>query len=242
MDTLARIRERVFEGAVPLRIAVAGSPICVNLPRNLNLGQFAYRNLANFLPPDTASLWFSVAGRPVGWHLPAGVLYSAYGPPFPTEALEIAANFDDFPKGKVLRCDSRATVSAFFCHSFKEAVFAASGALDFVQENAQIEQAVEESVLERDLAAFTRLTAPWLGGAAAWAIWPIRVFSKAHDRLVFSGVPKEEGATVGSAVTRVSIECPPDVDIQGIRISRDAAIAEIFPLLVGPDGFLYIVP
>jgi hypothetical protein len=212
----------------------------VNVPRNLSLGQYLYRHLASFLPTDTSSLWFSLNGQPIKWNFPTGVLYSVAGPPIPSDALCVSLNFENFPGGKLLRCDSRNTASAFFCHSFKEAIFTATESLSFLEANPV--NLIEQSVVDQDLTAFTASFEPWLALARSWIRWPIRVFVKASEKLVFVAVPKEEAVTVGAVMGRVGIECPETVDIQGIQIPVDAKVEDVFPLLVSPDGWLYLVP
>jgi hypothetical protein len=238
------IRARVFAGSVPISFSIPSHsfPICVNVPRSLSPGQYLYRHYSSLLPPDTSSLWLSIGRQPIKWHFPAGVLYSAYGPPFATDSLSISVNFEDFVASKMLRCDSLNTAAAFFCHSFKEATFTATQSLEFLDSNRDIAQRIEGSAADGDFNAFTAAFGPWLAQTNEWKRWPIRVLVKAEERLVFAGVVREEGATVGAALLRAGIQAQETVDIQGIQIRADASLEEVFPLLVNADGWLYIVP
>jgi hypothetical protein len=236
MSTASEVHRRVFSGRVPIRLDLpeVSFPICANVPRNLSLGHYAHLHLPQYIPSPCSSLWFSHGGDPTRWQLPLGVLHSLLSRP--RDVLHIAAHFTDFPAGSVLRCDSLETARAAFCHAVKESRHIAHGI-----DGAESARAIETALADDDFIAFEEVAASWIAGVAEWRQWPIKIAIREGKRVVLAAIARQEGAKICDAVVHAKVECPEEVDIQGIMISATSVIEDVFPLLVSPDGFLYVV-
>lgn len=93
LDVPARLRTRVWNGSIPLRIQLHASdcatydsstPYLIQFPRLSYLGLLIHKLHAFFVRaliyPDVAptALWLSYQGVPLRWHFPLGLLYDLY--------------------------------------------------------------------------------------------------------------------------------------------------------------------
>ena len=238
------IKKLLFDAKVPLRVTVPGVPIhlCFNAPRSCSLGTFLHLKLATFFPDDTKNLWFAHSSQAVKWWFPIGVLYDLYAPESEDQKyLDIDVNFDNFPDSSVPRCESKDIASYYFSHSFKESTFLTDQNLQLIQSQAEIHQKIEKCIEDNDYDNFQQLLALKIAAKdiKQWDRWPIRVINK--EKVMVPGFLKvEEGQKVEDVLNSKSLECD-KVIVQGINIDKGLSLEDVVPLLMSPDGFLYMV-
>ncbi|OHT07224.1 hypothetical protein TRFO_01393 [Tritrichomonas foetus] len=242
-ETINTIRKHVFESVVPLRISIAESPVplCFNAPRNSTLGLFVYSKISVFLPEDTRNIWFSYDFKPVKWTLPIGVLYDVLIPSSDEfTPLRIEVKTADFPEGNIIRCESQEIASYYFCHSFKESLFLTDKNMDLTQRNAGLHQNIVKAVDQHDYETYKELfSLRFDNPISQWDKWPIRIV-KSDLTIVQAYLQVEPGQTVSTILNARNLDSN-EVIINGVSIKKDAPLEEVVPILLGADGFIYIV-
>ncbi|KAH0785994.1 hypothetical protein GPJ56_010128 [Histomonas meleagridis] len=239
---ISEIQKLVFNGKVPLRFVFPSiaAPLCFDANRTISLGYFTYNFLGYFIEKEEnlKDMWFCAEGQPIKWQLPLGVIYDVLRPNVETfSPLTIEVRFDNFPEGKVLRCDSFQTAIQFFNHTFKESCFLAYGNCNLVQANTDIHKNIAESVVENDYSKFKNLFELHTKEISSWKMWPIKFLDKEFN-VTNSLLTAEDGQTLKSALEFKGINAE-KVTIHGVNIPLESPLKDLMSIMVYPDGFLY---
>jgi autophagy-related protein 5 len=236
------IRQKVFEGVVPVRFLApfVDVPLCFNAPRCVSLGTFAYRALDHFLGEESRDLWFSHNGNPLKWHLPLGVLYDALTPDLSVfQPLTVEIHTGDFPAA-LLRCDSPATASAYFRHAFKQSLQLTDGNQELITHHSGLHQHLERALVEADFSAFSDRFRLRIQSIPHGRQWPIRIVRRDLSVIQAFIEVGEGGQTLQDALNAKDVHATA-LAIHGIPIEPTAPLAEIAALFLNPDGFVYVV-
>lgn len=240
-DKQKQIRSLTFQGFVPVRFEVPNAPVplCFNVPRCLSLGYFTYLKFTRYIDIECKELWFTCDKVVLKWNLPIGVLYDALIPKSQTpEIMNITLHNTEFPINQVLRCENIDSAISYFTHSFKESSFVMNENMEFFQRDTKITSRLIDAVISNNFDDYDKDFAKRLEDMAEWKMWPV-VIVKKDLTVLKSLLPVEPNQTVQSALQNKNVEAE-TVMIQGISINSNVPLAELFPLLMNPDGFLYI--
>ena len=242
-EQIREIQKRLFEATVPIRFTIPklNVPLCFNANRAISLGYFAYNFLGYFIDDqeDLKDMWFCSEGQPIKWQLPLGLIYDIFRPSKDDlSPLNIELHFDNFPEGKVLRCDSFQTVKQMFNHSFKESCFLAYSNNNLVQANTNIRRKIAKSVIDKDYSKFLPLFELHTKNVSTWKMWPIKLVDKEFN-ITNDFMNVEEGQTLRSALEFKGIKPDRNVTIQGIDVPLETPLKDLMSAMMYPDGFLY---
>jgi len=171
-----------------------------------------------------SDVWFDIAGIPIKWHFPVGVLYDYFmranglSDQQNSSVMKITVHFQNFPKhiatddagtgfGSILRWPTVDNTRSLFFYSLKEAHFIKHGDVNLINKflPAQMIQ-LWNAVQLSDVRTFRELNetiCPSLSPSFSIKNVPVRVlFDPAHPAAQF-GIPAET-ATVGDVLTQMS--------------------------------------
>ena len=242
-ETILSIKKRIFLGVVPIRFLIdeMDIPLCLNVPRCISIGLYAYTTFQSELGENCNDLWFSIDNKPIKWQYPIGVIYDSYiSPKSQFQPLTIQIKKSNFPKD-FLKCDNPSIPSFYFRHSFKESTFVISNSLLLLQQNMGIQSLIEESVIKQDFNQFLKVIEPKPKNFKDWNKWPIKIFESEKKEIINCYLSIEDNQKISDVLEKSGFLGIDSIIIHGINIDSNTLLSEIIPILINPDGFIYFI-
>jgi autophagy-related protein 5 len=205
-DLSSRLRTRVWNGSIPLRIQLnpsdcatydSSTPYLIQFPRVSYLGLLIHKLHAFFarslVYPDVppTNLWLSYQGVPLRWHFPLGLLYDLYAGADPTHddaskaqdgadvlPWTLTAHFSEYPSS-LMRLDSdHKILHDLYRNAVKEADYLRTGTAKTVMFLSEKDSTqLWDGVRTHDFALFSPVNAKLLNPqGAALRNLPLRLY------------------------------------------------------------------
>ncbi|KAI5541323.1 Autophagy protein Apg5, helix rich domain domain-containing protein [Trichomonas vaginalis G3] len=237
MGEIAEIKERVFNGTVPVRVSFdkLDIPLFFNVPRCITFGIFFHEKLQSEFGEKCDDFWMTSKGRYIQPNLPAGLIYDSFVEQISQfTILQIDIKTTEFPLQDVLRCPTMLVAQQFFNHSFKESLFLQSGNLSLLTQSSNLPSNILETIINRKYPEFLEFYSQVEKNSSAWKLWPIKVMDR-QGKVTNHFLPGDGENTLKDAINADK------AIIQGIEVDGNTPIKTLIPTLLYPDGFLYVV-
>lgn len=236
MGEVVEIKQKVFLGTIPVKVNFydLDLPLYMNVPRCISFASFFHKKFEFEINGSCNDFYMMSGGRHIQPNLPAGFIYDSFYPPNSQfSVLEIFIKKGNFPSTGVLRCPSQEVADKFFNHAFKNALFLQNDNTVLFQQYSKLPENILEAVKSQNFEKFAEQQKIVENNSKTWNKWPIKALSSEGKVTNHFAVPKD-GQTLKDILNVDT------VTIHGIEVDANTLVTNVIPLLLYPDGFLYV--